>query len=95
MTEGKTKLVVPHNFYLKLFVMEAVAQGTQLLHFADQLPWDVIIIDEAQDMNPVTLQVSVPVTSVSYQRCTNAAASAAAGCCPPAESSVAVVLANA
>lgn len=46
MNDPKDKLQMPHDAYLKMFALKAPS-----------LPYDTIIFDEAQDANPVTLQI--------------------------------------
>lgn len=45
-----------HNVYLKMFAMEVAANNVQLRN-ASGRSYDVILIDEAQDMNGVTSQI--------------------------------------
>ncbi|WIA16900.1 hypothetical protein OEZ85_013827 [Tetradesmus obliquus] len=57
-------LPVPHNAYFKMFVMEVVRTGRQLLHGMKLQPWSVIVVDEAQDYNDCMQQL------IMSQRCT-------------------------
>jgi superfamily I DNA/RNA helicase len=50
------KVTFVHNCYLKLFQLELTATGQQLCG-ADGRPYDAILVDEAQDMNGVTMAV--------------------------------------
>lgn len=47
--QGGRPFIFHHNTYLKMFVMELVA-GQRTLVDASGQPYDVILIDEAQDM---------------------------------------------
>jgi superfamily I DNA/RNA helicase len=52
-----------HNCYLKLYQLELAATGQQLRDGAGR-PYDAILVDEAQDMNDVTMALLLA------QRCT-------------------------
>ena len=44
-------IAVPHPFYLKLF---HILLADELIHYD---PWDIVMLDEAGDINPVTLEI--------------------------------------
>jgi hypothetical protein len=46
MQRDDPRMLMPHDAYLKMFALRA-----------PQLPYDAIVFDEAQDANPVTLQI--------------------------------------
>lgn len=46
MRDPADKMLMPHDAYLKMFALKS-----------PELPYDTIIFDEAQDANPVTLQI--------------------------------------
>ncbi|GFR43425.1 hypothetical protein Agub_g4506 [Astrephomene gubernaculifera] len=52
VTAGRHELPLPHNAYLKWFVL----QKPKLRTFKNR-PYDLIIVDEAQDLNAVTTQL--------------------------------------
>lgn len=78
-----------HNMYLKMFSDDLVQSGGVITNWQGR-PYDVILIDEAQDVNPVTLQMLMaqPCLKVlvgdrhqhiySFNGCCNALTSAAA-----------------
>lgn len=51
------KVFFIHNLYLKLFVEEVYQSDEQLRDFLQWL-FDVFVVDETQDMNPITQKVS-------------------------------------
>jgi hypothetical protein len=69
-----------HNSYLKPFQLEAVAEGLQLCD-AQGRPYDAILVDEARDMNGVTMALLLA------QRCTQLWAGGEGGLAPRSSSS--------
>jgi hypothetical protein len=58
MNRDDDKMLMPHDAYLKMFAMRA-----------PKLPYDAVVFDEAQDANPVTMQILQGQKSLKQMLC--------------------------